>query len=114
MRPKGAGGRRFSVLLLQAPVRAYRFLFSPFVGHNCRFSPTCSAYMLEALEKHGAARGFYLGIRRILRCHPWHGGAWIDPVPEPFAPGRRIGYKSPEPQGGTPDIMPDATKDGTP
>lgn len=100
------------VRLLQAPVRAYRFLFSPFVGHNCRFSPTCSAYMLEALEKHGPARGLYLGIRRILRCHPWYRGAWLDPVPEPFAREGRIGYKNPEPQGGALIPTPDATKDG--
>lgn len=47
----------------------------------CRFTPTCSTYMLEALETHGAARGSLLGARRIARCHPW-GGAGFDPVPE--------------------------------
>ena len=46
----------------------------------CRFDPSCSAYFLDAVEKHGSARGAYLGIRRILRCHPW-GGYGYDPVP---------------------------------
>lgn len=66
--------------LLQSLVRAYRLLLSPWVGAGCRFYPTCSAYALEALERHGAAAGSYLAARRILRCHPWcDGGA--DPVP---------------------------------
>ena len=62
------------------PVRAYRLIFSPWVGHNCRYQPTCSAYALEALEKHGGIKGSYLTIRRILRCHPW-GSMGYDPVP---------------------------------
>lgn len=67
--------------LVSLPVRAYRAVFSPWVGHNCRYQPTCSAYAMEALEKHGALRGSYLMIRRILRCHPF-GGSGIDNVPE--------------------------------
>ncbi|ARU01663.1 membrane protein insertion efficiency factor YidD [Yoonia vestfoldensis] len=67
--------------LLALPVRAYRLLFSPWVGHNCRYQPTCSAYALEALEKHGAIKGGWLAFRRILRCHPW-GRSGIDNVPE--------------------------------
>ena len=67
--------------LLALPVRAYRLLFSPWVGHNCRYQPTCSAYALEALEKHGALKGGWLAFRRILRCHPW-GRSGIDNVPE--------------------------------
>ena len=63
------------------PVRGYRLVFSPWVGHACRFQPTCSAYALEALETHGAARGGWLALRRLLRCHPW-GGSGIDNVPE--------------------------------
>lgn len=62
------------------PVRAYRLLLSPWVGHACRFQPTCSAYALEALERHGALRGGWLTLRRISRCHPW-GGWGYDPVP---------------------------------
>lgn len=66
--------------LLSLPVRAYRLIFSPWVGHNCRYQPTCSAYALEALERHGAFRGGWLALRRILRCQPW-GGSGYDPVP---------------------------------
>ncbi|AXT36755.1 membrane protein insertion efficiency factor YidD [Phaeobacter sp. LSS9] len=66
--------------LFALPVRAYRLLFSPWVGFNCRYQPTCSAYALEALEKHGAIRGAWLTARRIGRCHPL-GGDGYDPVP---------------------------------
>lgn len=67
--------------VLALPVRAYRLIGSPWVGRNCRYQPTCSAYALEALEAHGAAKGGWLALRRILRCHPL-GGAGYDPIPE--------------------------------
>ena len=67
--------------LLSLPVRAYRAVGSPWVGRNCRFQPTCSAYALEALEKHGALRGGWLAARRILRCRPG-GGSGVDNVPD--------------------------------
>ncbi|SLN17990.1 Putative membrane protein insertion efficiency factor [Roseivivax jejudonensis] len=67
--------------LLALPVRAYRLVFSPWVGFNCRYTPTCSAYALEALERHGALRGAWLTLRRIGRCNPW-GGSGIDNVPD--------------------------------
>ncbi|WP_097928243.1 membrane protein insertion efficiency factor YidD [Monaibacterium marinum] len=67
--------------LLSLPVRAYRVTFSSYVGHNCRYQPTCSAYALEALSKHGAVRGGWLAARRIARCHPL-GGSGIDNVPD--------------------------------
>ncbi|MCJ7871672.1 membrane protein insertion efficiency factor YidD [Marinovum sp. 2_MG-2023] len=67
--------------VLALPVRLYRLLFSPWVGHNCRYHPTCSAYAMEALEKHGGLRGGWLALRRILRCHPWGRGG-IDNVPD--------------------------------
>lgn len=67
--------------IVALPVRAYRLVFSPWVGHNCRYHPTCSAYALQALERHGALRGSWLAGRRILRCHPW-GGSGVDEVPE--------------------------------
>jgi putative membrane protein insertion efficiency factor len=66
---------------LALPVRAYRLVFSPWVGHNCRYQPTCSADALEALERHGGIRGGWLAFRRIARCHPW-GGSGIDNVPD--------------------------------
>ncbi|SEN27174.1 hypothetical protein SAMN05216227_101043 [Pseudorhodobacter antarcticus] len=68
--------------VLAAPVRAYRLLLSPWVGHGCRFLPTCSAYAMEALEVHGGLKGGYLTAHRICRCNPW-GGSGYDPVPKP-------------------------------
>lgn len=69
--------------LFTAPIRFYQQAISPLTPPACRFTPTCSQYMIEAIEKHGALKGLYLGTRRILRCHPW-GGSGYDPVPEEF------------------------------
>jgi len=69
---------RQALLLL---VRAYRLLLSPSLGSACRFEPTCSAYALQSLERHGAAGGSYLTLRRLVRCHPWCDGGH-DPVPD--------------------------------
>lgn len=63
-------------------VRGYRFLLSPLLPPACRFHPSCSRYAIEALELHGAWRGSYLAVRRLLRCHPFHAGGH-DPVPLP-------------------------------
>ena len=65
---------------LAVAVRAWRVL-STRMPPRCRFHPSCSAYALEALERHGARRGAWLAIRRVGRCHPWHAGG-LDPVPE--------------------------------
>ncbi|MDW3223021.1 MAG: membrane protein insertion efficiency factor YidD [Paracoccaceae bacterium] len=67
--------------VLSIPVYAYRLFFSPWVGHNCRYQPTCSAYALEALQKHGGVKGGLLTLKRLLRCHPW-GSDGYDPVPK--------------------------------
>lgn len=67
--------------VLALPVRAYRAIFSPWVGYNCRYHPTCSTYALEALSRHGALRGGWLTVLRIARCQPW-GGSGIDNVPD--------------------------------
>ena len=61
-------------------IKGYQTALSPFLGNHCRFQPTCSSYTYEAIEKHGLIRGTVLGIRRLLRCHPFHAGG-IDPVP---------------------------------
>ncbi len=69
----------FSFLLL-LPIYFYRVCISPLTPPSCRFTPTCSAYAVEAIKKHGPVKGLFLAIRRILRCHPW-GGSGYDPVP---------------------------------
>lgn len=66
--------------LLTTILRGYRLLFSPWLGSQCRFEPTCSVYAIESIERHGAAMGSYLALRRVVRCHPWCAGG-IDPVP---------------------------------
>lgn len=67
--------------LLIGAVQGYRYLLKPWLGNVCRFEPTCSAYALTALHRHGAGAGTYLAARRILRCHPWCDGG-CDPVPD--------------------------------
>ena len=69
--------------LLIKIVRLYRKYISPYTPPSCRFLPTCSAYALEALEKHGAAKGSWLAIKRLSKCHPFHRQPTIeyDPVP---------------------------------
>jgi hypothetical protein len=66
--------------ILQSLIRVYQRTLSPLLGPRCRFYPSCSQYMLEAVEIHGVARGAWLGLRRIGRCHPLHPGG-VDPVP---------------------------------
>lgn len=79
----------FLTALMQLPqmalvvmVKAYRLLISPWLGSNCRFDLSCSAYALQALDQHGAAWGSYLTLRRVVRCQPWCTGGH-DPVPPP-------------------------------
>ena len=75
------------VLLVRFLIRAYQWTLSPLLSWlggpstGCRFHPTCSAYFLEAVERHGALRGSWLGLKRLARCQPW-GGQGEDPVPE--------------------------------
>ena len=62
-------------------LRAYRAAISPLYGNVCRYYPSCSSYMLQAIQRHGVVKGSWLGIRRIGRCHPWSAGG-VDDVPE--------------------------------
>jgi hypothetical protein len=66
--------------LLLIPIRAYRRFISPLLPDTCRYYPSCSAYAEEAVDRHGFFRGFWLSLKRILRCHPFHSGGH-DPVP---------------------------------
>ncbi|HRI35479.1 MAG: membrane protein insertion efficiency factor YidD [Saprospiraceae bacterium] len=63
------------------PIRVYQIFISPILGKNCRFNPTCSNYMIQAVNEWGIFYGVFLGIRRITKCHPW-GGSGDDPIPK--------------------------------
>ena len=78
--------------LLLLPIRFYKRFISPLFPPCCRFYPTCSTYAMQAIERFGAVKGLYLGLRRLLRCHPWSPGG-IDEVPDTFR-WRRVRYPS--------------------
>lgn len=83
--------------LLMLLVQGYRLLLKPWLGNACRFEPTCSAYALQALERHGAVAGATLAAGRILRCQPWCQGG-CDPVPEKMPRlFTRLGLREPDP-----------------
>ncbi len=70
--------------VLRGLVRGYQLFLSPVLPAGCRFAPSCSAYAMEAISRHGAGRGAWLTAKRLLRCHPWHDGGY-DPVPDSFS-----------------------------
>jgi uncharacterized protein len=73
---------RFLKLLIIVPVKIYQYTISPLLGSSkCRFQPTCSHYMIQAVEEWGIFKGVWLGLKRIFKCHPWGGHGW-DPVPK--------------------------------
>jgi len=86
----GSFFRRLAAL----PVHVYRATLSWALGGHCRFTPSCSVYALEAIEKHGAWKGWYLALRRLARCHPFHPGGY-DPVPEQCCGSRHESVKVP-------------------
>jgi len=67
-------------VFITLPIRFYKYLISPLIPHACRFTPSCSTYMEQAIKKHGILKGIVLGTKRIARCQPW-GGQGYDPVP---------------------------------
>ena len=75
-----SGISKGTAALLILPVRFYQFCISPLLPNSCRYTPTCSQYALEAIEKYGALKGGWMALRRILRCNPFHKGGY-DPVP---------------------------------
>ena len=77
---KKASLRSWTIWLPVKLIRLYQITLSPYMGRQCRYTPTCSNYALEALQKHGLLRGGWLAFKRILRCAPW-GGSGYDPVP---------------------------------
>jgi len=68
-------------IILISLIKFYKYFISPLLPPRCRFYPSCSSYGLEAIQRHGAAKGSYLTIKRLLKCHPFHEGG-IDPVPD--------------------------------
>ncbi|MBX2886129.1 MAG: membrane protein insertion efficiency factor YidD [Granulosicoccus sp.] len=64
-------------------IHGYKWLISPLIGQNCRFHPSCANYCAGAVESHGVIKGLFLGIKRVFKCQPWHGGGY-DPVPAKF------------------------------
>lgn len=83
--------------LLKTLIRGYAYLISPLTGAKCRFYPTCSAYAAEAIDTHGAMKGVVMGAKRILKCHPWHKGNMLDPVPASIDWAGIMGYKRANP-----------------
>lgn len=81
-------------MVLRGLIRGYQLLISPVLPPSCRFTPTCSAYAMEAVAKHGALRGSWLAAHRVCRCHPWNDGGY-DPVPEPDVKTKAQGGEPP-------------------
>lgn len=71
---------QFAQSIILRLIQAYSWFISPFLAYNCRFYPTCSQYMVEAIKRFGVCQGGWLGFKRLCRCHPWHAGG-DDPVP---------------------------------
>ena len=95
------GGSDNMKRVLIGMIKFYQFVISPITGPSCRFHPTCSTYMVEAIESRGAIKGSVLGIKRLLKCHPFYKGNFLDPVPttkpicgaKPIASKGWFGYK---------------------
>lgn len=88
--------------LLIGLVRGYQLVISPYLGPTCRYYPSCSAYAVEALRVHGAIKGSWLAVRRLLRCHPWSPGG-VDHVP---ARHDHSPTRSEAPAGRVPELLP--------
>lgn len=89
-RPIFASGVTYA---LKGLIKTYTWLISPLLGPRCRFHPTCSAYALQALDRHGVLPGLWLMARRVGSCHPWSGRQGIDTVPDQFEWCAQFSYK---------------------
>ncbi len=76
-----SAGGEWGKRILTVPIGLYRRFISPMLPPSCIYTPTCSEYAIEAIERYGPLRGLLMAVKRILRCHPWHRGGY-DPVPE--------------------------------
>ena len=85
-------------LILKSLIKVYAYLVSPLTGAKCRFHPSCSTYAIEAIERHGAAKGAVMAVNRLMKCHPWHKGEMLDPVPASIDWAGIIGYKAINPK----------------
>jgi len=117
-RAAGRAASRAPQWLLLMLVRGYRFWFKPWLGNSCRFEPSCSAYAMQALNRHGAARGAALAGWRLLRCHPWCEGG-CDAVPDAWTSVWSRKSSSNHPSRGfftalTPPEAPSANADAAP
>ncbi len=79
--------------IARGAINVYRVVVSPLFAPSCRFHPTCSGYARDAFANHGLFKGLVLSMWRIMRCHPWSGNHWHDPVPKRFAWKDILGYK---------------------
>lgn len=79
--------------LIKGLIVGYSYFISPLTPARCRFHPTCSAYALEAVDRHGNVKGSLMAAKRLLRCHPWHESPMLDPVPAIIDWAQIIGYK---------------------
>ena len=86
--------------ILKGLIRVYAYAISPLMGGKCRFYPTCSTYAIEAIERHGAGKGSVMAAKRLMKCHPWHRGDMLDPVPASIDWAGVIGYKRCNPETG--------------
>lgn len=82
---------------MKAAIGVYAYAISPLMRGKCRFHPTCSAYAMEAIDRHGAAKGFVMAVKRLLKCHPWNNAPMIDPVPQSIDWTGVIGYNHAKP-----------------
>lgn len=84
--------------VMKGAIALYAYALSPLMRGKCRYHPTCSAYAMEAIDRHGAVKGFVMALKRLSRCHPWSRGPMLDPVPQSIDWAGIIGYNHAKPR----------------